>query len=171
VAAQQELGLLSDWRVGSDPCDRTGSLPPWPNLNKVDLVKDGGTQAIGGVCLKKKLVFSSSPSAFQASLQTSTVQASNGTIGVQMSLIKKCDVKMHFAARRRKAAHPTQSAAKSIVAGASATDQAEAEADAAAFSNDFLKEHRSLDGAFPAPVIPDPGGYGQVLEIPGTHKS
>ena len=43
-----------------------------------------------------------SPSAIQDSLQTSTPQDRHRTTGVAMSLIKKCDVKSHFAARRAK---------------------------------------------------------------------
>jgi hypothetical protein len=41
-----------------------------------------------------------SPSAFRASLQTSTVDAGNRTTGGVVGLIKKIDMPKHFAARR-----------------------------------------------------------------------
>src|SRR5580700_514214 len=46
-----------------------------------------------------------SPSAIQASLQTSIVQVRNRTPGATMPLIKKRDVKNYFAARRHSGTH------------------------------------------------------------------
>lgn len=51
--------------------------------------KTAGTRAPVGVCLTQESVFPFSPSAFQASLQTSVFQVRNRTTGAAMSLIKK----------------------------------------------------------------------------------
>lgn len=55
--------------------------------------------------LKEDSVFPFSPSALQASLQTSVIQASNRTTGAALSLIKKADVKNHLSARHRTEIH------------------------------------------------------------------
>jgi hypothetical protein len=57
------------------------------------------------VWLNLGLKFPFSPSAIQASLQTSIVQARNQTSGAPMALIKKRDVKDYFASRRQNGIH------------------------------------------------------------------
>ncbi len=63
--------------------------------------------------------FPLSPSAFQASLQTSVIQANNRTTGAAMSLIKKADVKNHLSARHRSEIHIARPASQSDVAALS----------------------------------------------------
>jgi hypothetical protein len=55
--------------------------------------------------IKSGLKFHFSPSAIQASLQTSIVQARSRTSGAPMALIKKRDVKDYFASRRQNGIH------------------------------------------------------------------
>jgi hypothetical protein len=78
-----------------------------------------------------------SPSAIQASLQTSTVQVCNGKFGVDMPLIRKSDVKTHFSARRMKRLHLIQLVNKpngELLPAA----KIENESKQAAFVDDFL---------------------------------
>jgi hypothetical protein len=88
-----------------------------------------------------------------------------------MSLIKKRDVKKHFEARRRKSRFPTQPAVKPSSTGLPVAGPAQSEVNAVAFIDDFSREHSSPDGALPAPVIPDPGGYGQAPVVVRVPKS
>jgi hypothetical protein len=82
-----------------------------------------------------------SPSAFQASLQTRTVQASNIGTGAAMSLIKKIDVPRHFAARRAMRQAAAQRACQQDVAGDSAIRPAGTKATAAKLAEDFSLGH------------------------------
>jgi hypothetical protein len=67
--------------------------------------------------IKAKVESQFSPSASQASLQTSTVQARNRTMGAEMTLIKKKDVDNYFAAKRRRQRLLISPASKSRAAG------------------------------------------------------
>jgi hypothetical protein len=76
--------------------------------------------------LEKYLNTLSSPSAFHASLQTSTLQVSNRTTGAAVSLNKKADVRNYLFARRRKNVLPFRSMSQP-----DATGYSESEADRA----------------------------------------
>lgn len=74
--------------------------------------------------VKEQLRISFSPPAFQASLQTSTVQVRHRKTGVAVMLIKKSDVKAHFAARIGKSllhknpvSHPAENGSSSVETG------------------------------------------------------
>jgi hypothetical protein len=88
-----------------------------------------------------------SPSAFQALLQTSTVQVSNGSNGAAMTLIKKRDVQNYRASRPHKALRPFRPA--NATGKAPLTDSATAQAapSAPVFVADFLLEHSSSIGS------------------------
>jgi hypothetical protein len=93
--------------------------------------------------LKEVVRFSFSPSAFQASLQTSTVQAGNRTTGAAMSLIKKIDVEEHFAARRRMRLAAIGFTRKPASKGNSVPAPTTAKAKGPGFREDFSAEHSS----------------------------
>jgi hypothetical protein len=95
-----------------------------------------------------EMIFSS-PSAFQASLQTSTVQALNRGIGDAMSLIEKTDGKSRLSKRRRNRVHILP--ADQAVTGISEENQALADAGRSAFSKDFTADHRKTSGGV-API-------------------
>src|ERR1035437_10406920 len=86
-----------------------------------------------------------SPSAIQASLQTSTVQARNGTNGVEMTLIKRCDVKAYNAARKQKSLHQIQADGRASITGLRTADLS-IEANVPVFVDDFSLEHSSPGG-------------------------
>ncbi len=69
-----------------------------------------------------------------------------------MSLIKKCDVKAHFASRKRKGMHLVHQADKPALTGLPETGVA-IEAKGPAFVADFSLEHSSPGGAVTAVVI------------------
>jgi hypothetical protein len=66
-----------------------------------------------------------------------------------MSLIKKCDVKAHFASRRRKGMHLVHQADKPALTGLPETGVT-IEAKGSAFVADFSLEHSSPGGAVTA---------------------
>jgi hypothetical protein len=94
--------------------------------------------------------FPFSPSALQASLQTSPVQAPNRTIGAAMSLIKKIDVEAHFAARRRTRLAAMGFTRKSAAKVSPAIAPAVVRTNTPAFRNDFPVEP-SFSGASTTP--------------------
>jgi hypothetical protein len=69
-----------------------------------------------------------------------------------MSLIKKCDVKAHFASRKRKGVHPVHQADKPALTGLPETGVV-IEAKGPAFVADFSLEHSSPGGAVTAAMI------------------
>jgi hypothetical protein len=81
-----------------------------------------------------------SPPAFQVSLQTSNVQAHNRTTGAELSLIKKCDVNDHLAARRRRGILHC-SVTKPAATALPAAKPAVAKVEISAFAEDFVVEH------------------------------
>jgi hypothetical protein len=95
-----------------------------------------------------------SPSAFQASLQTSTVQVSNRTNGAAMGLIKKVDVKAYFAARRGLRVAAAEQATKRVKAIASKAKPAPARITSAEFLRDFCLEHTLRQHSNRAAFVP-----------------
>jgi hypothetical protein len=104
--------------------------------------------------LKSRYNFLFSPSAFQASLQTSTVQANNRTTGAAMSLIKKVDVKEHFAARRRLRLIAAGQLVKPAAAGLPETTGEGSKEDERAFVQDFSLDHSSSRSPASAEELP-----------------
>jgi hypothetical protein len=90
-----------------------------------------------------------SPSAFHASLQTSTVHASNQAIGVAMSLIKKSDVKNHLSMRHKNRIH-VGPGSEVDATGISRSSQAIVEGQRSGFPKDFTADHKRT----PAIVVP-----------------
>ena len=86
-------------------------------------------------------VFPFSPPAFQASLQTSALQARNRMTGIAMPLIKKCDVNDYLAARRRARMHPLKSSVKPAATDPAGAAPSIAGAKQTGFAKDFLREH------------------------------
>lgn len=82
-----------------------------------------------------------------------------------MSLIKKCDVKMHFAARRRRSMVPIPRASKPAAAALPAAVHA-VEAIDSSFADDFSGEHCFLGGGATAEVIVTPEDAAQALDNP-----
>jgi hypothetical protein len=83
-----------------------------------------------------------SPLAFKAPLQTSNVQAINGTIGVHMPFNKQSDVKSHFSSRNRNRLHLNPDAGPPPEAtDTSLTGPGTIIANTAAFAEDYFAEH------------------------------
>lgn len=114
-------------------------------------------QALVGVCLKLQLVFPFSPSAFQASLQTSIFQVRNRPAGAAMSLIKKSDVKNHLSPRYRTKIHLCQPVSQPDATGYSVAEPDIIRANQSNFAADFVAEHSSPG------VAATPGGH-----LPGS---
>jgi hypothetical protein len=103
--------------------------------------------------LEVDVVLSFSPSAFQASLQTSNVQAVKRANGVAMSLIKKSDVKNHLSGRFKNRIHVAP-ASQPDATGFSGTDQAPATAKQARFAHDFTGDHTTpAESAVTADIV------------------
>jgi len=110
-----------------------------------------------------------SPSAIQASLQTSTVQVRNGTNGVKMTLIKKCDVKMHFSSRRDRGLHLVQQVNKRDMDALPVADVAIESTPV--FGEDFSLEHSSPGGTVSAVVMSTDSDDTQMPETHGTPQT
>jgi hypothetical protein len=102
-----------------------------------------GTQARVGVCLKEQLVFPFSPSALQASLQTSIFQVRNQTTGAAMSLTKRSDVKNHLSPRFRTKIHLCEPVSQPDATGYSVPEPDTIKANPSTFVQDFVAEHSS----------------------------
>ena len=96
--------------------------------------------------------FPFSPSAFQASLQTSPIQARNRTTGTAMSLIKKSDVKNHLSARRHKGKQPYRPVSQPDATGFSGVEPGRAESTTGHPIEDPL-EQPSSDGPEILPIV------------------
>ena len=72
-----------------------------------------------------------------------------------MSLIKKCDVDAHFAARKLRRLHLIHQVAKPTVANKLAADSSKAATGETGFVADFSLEHSSPGGTLSAVVTPD----------------
>ncbi|MGB7546260.1 MAG: hypothetical protein WBM14_00795 [Terracidiphilus sp.] len=117
-------------------------------------------------CSSQDLFFS--PSAFQASLQTGIVQASNRTTGAAMSLLKKSDLKNHLSARQRNGLHPFRPVNKPGATGFSEIEQGGTRANTPSFVEDFYVEHSSSGvSIIPIEISAGPGS----IVIAGTPKS
>jgi len=88
-----------------------------------------------------------------------------------MSLIKKCDVKTHFATRRRKGTSPIRVAGTPIMAEAPEIDRVSAEVNQAVFVEDFSLEHCSPGANATAEVIVNTGRSNLVPVVPVTPES
>jgi hypothetical protein len=104
-------------------------------------------------------VFPFSPSAFQASLQTSIFQARNRTTGAAMSLIRQSDVKNHLSPRFRTKIHLCQPESQPDATGFSAAEPDAINATLSTFTEDFVAEHSAPDAAAA------PGGH-----LPGSFR-
>jgi hypothetical protein len=104
-----------------------------------------GTWVVVGVWLKWQPVFPFSPSAFQASLQTSIFQVRNRTTGVAMNLLKKCDGKDLLSASRNKSLHSLRPVGQADRANPSEIKPDGTRASRLTFVEDFTLEH-SLPG-------------------------
>jgi hypothetical protein len=118
--------------------------------------KTVGTQARVSVCLKEQPVFPFSPSALQASLQTSIIQVRNRTTGVAMSQIRQSDVKNHLSPRFRTKIHLCDPVSQPDATGFSVPELDAIQATPPTFAQDFVAEH-SLSGAAIAPADPVTG--------------
>jgi hypothetical protein len=110
---------------------------------------------------------------FQASLQTSTVQANNRTTGAAMALIKKADVNQHFAARRAMRRNAFRSVSQPLPAGRTATVPAATGPivtgpDAPGFAKDFILEHSSPDAPVTSPANGVKSGKSRESAAPGS---
>jgi hypothetical protein len=115
-----------------------------------------GTRADVSVCLKQQPVFLFSPSALQASLQTSTFQECNPTIGVAMSQISQSDEKTHLPPHFHTKIHLCDPISRDDAAAWSIPEPDATKADPAIFAQDFVAEH-SLSGTAVAPADPVTG--------------
>ena len=140
MAAWQKLGILSDRRGGACPADCCHVADSRLSVTEahfyVAAVHTGGFQ-----CMLKIVDFSFSPPAIQGSLRTSTVHACNRTTGIEMSLIKKSDVKNHTSARRRNGPRLPYPVTKRDAAAVSKIEPHDTEPKAPAFAEDFSVEH------------------------------
>src|SRR5208282_1984479 len=111
-----------------------------------------------GVCLKQQSVFPFSPSAFQASLQTSIFQVSNRTTGAAMSVFNKSDVKdhLHLPPRFYTKMHLYPPLSQPDATGFSVAEPDAIRAKSSDFAEDFLEEHSSI-GVAVAPTHPVTG--------------
>jgi wyosine [tRNA(Phe)-imidazoG37] synthetase (radical SAM superfamily) len=96
--------------------------------------------------------FPFSPSAFQASLQTSTGQECNRMTGVAMSLIKKCDVKNHLSSRLRQGGHLHRPASQPDATGFSGVEPGRAEPNTDPLIADLIKQASSI-GPETTPIV------------------
>ncbi len=87
-----------------------------------------------------------------------------------MSLIKKADVEMHRAARRRSGLHLVKKTNKGADQGQPGTDSSIGES-APSFADDFSRDHSAPGGAVSAVVIPDAPSDSQSPEKPGAKRS
>jgi hypothetical protein len=109
--------------------------------------------------LEIAVVFSFSPSAFQASLQTSIFQARNRTTGAAMSNIGKSDVKNHLSPRFRTKIHLCDPVSEPDATGFSAPEAEAIQTNPLSFSEDFVGEHSSSGTAL-AQTTPTMGSFG-----------
>jgi hypothetical protein len=106
--------------------------------------------------LKQQPVFLFSPSALQASLQTSTFQERNPTTGVAMSQITQSDEKNHLPPRFHTKIHLCDPISKDDAAACSVPEANATKADPAIFAQDLVAEH-SLSGTVVASADPVTG--------------
>lgn len=100
-----------------------------------------GTQTIAGVCLRWQSVFPFSPSALQASLQTSTFQVRNRTTGAAMSLMKQSGVKDHLSPGYRSKIDLCESMSLPDATGYSMAEPTATGASQPALTRDYSAEH------------------------------
>jgi hypothetical protein len=93
--------------------------------------------------LKEQLVFPFSPSALQASLQTSIFQERNRTTGVAMSQIRQSDAKNHLSPRFRTKIHLCDPVSQPDATGYSMPEPDAIKANLSTFAQDFVAEHSS----------------------------
>jgi hypothetical protein len=130
--------------------------------------KTVGTQAWVSVCLKQQLVFPFSPSALQASLQTSIFQVRHRTTGVAMSQIRQSDVKNHLSPRFRTKIHLCDPVSPPDATGYSVPEPDAIETNPTTFARDFVAEHSSpSEAATPGDHLP--GSFRP--EAPAVSKS
>jgi hypothetical protein len=118
--------------------------------------------------LKQQPVFLFSPSALQASLQTSIFQERNPTTGAAMSQISQSDLKNPPPPRFHTKIHLCDPVSKADATADSAPEPDAMKADPAIFAEDFVAEH-SLSGAAVAPAEPITGSI--RIHVPMPSKS
>ncbi|SPE17853.1 hypothetical protein SBA5_1100033 [Candidatus Sulfotelmatomonas gaucii] len=150
-----------------NPCDRTPCIAAFTSLC-VMIVGAGGTRSLIGVFLNQQPVFPFSPSAFQASLQTSIFQARDPTTGAAMSPIKRSDVKSHLHSPLVTKIHLVQPESQPDATGYSDGEPEAIKADPSGFAQDFVAEHSS-SGVAVAPTDPTTGSIGQ--QAPAVSES
>ena len=91
--------------------------------------------------LETAVRFSFSPSAFQASLQTSIFQARDRTTGADMSITEKRDVKNHLSLRHSKDIFLCAPLSQPDATGYSLAEPAATRANPSAFTRDYSAEH------------------------------
>ena len=127
-----------------------------------------GTQTPAGVHLGQQPVSPFSPSAFQASLQTSIFRLPNRTNGFAMSLVKGSDVKNHLSLKFRTEIHLCPPESQADATGFSGAECDTDKANVSGFAFDFVAEHSSPRGdAAPADHLP--GSF--QPEVPEVSKS
>jgi len=87
-----------------------------------------------------------------------------------MTLIKKADVKMHRAARRRSGMHLAHKTHKGPDKGQPGVDSSIGE-NAPSFVDDFSRDHSAPGGAVSAIVIPDTAGGSKPSGTPSATHS
>jgi len=115
-----------------------------------------GTRAKVSVCLKQQPVFLFSPSALQASLQTSIFQERNQTTGVAVSQIIQSDAKNPLPPRFHTKIHLCDPVSNADAAACSVPEPDATKARPAIFAKDYVAEH-SFSGAAAAPADPVTG--------------
>jgi len=134
----------------------------------VMIVGAGVTRSLISVCLKQQPVFPFSPSAFQASLQTSVFQVRNRTTGAAMSPVKRSDVKNHLHPPFLTRVHLVQPESQAEAAGFSGAEPDAIKADPLGFAQDLVAEHSS-SGVAVAPTNPVTGSIRP--QAPAVSKS
>jgi hypothetical protein len=135
---------------GFDLVDSCRTPDRWPDL-KIAICAWPPARESGGRMLEIAACFPFSPSAFQASLQTSIFQERNRTTGTAMSLIKKSDVKNHLSPRYRTKIHLCRPASQPDATGYSVAEPDAIKANPSDFAEDFVVEHSS-SATSPAPA-------------------
>src|ERR1700722_2773864 len=100
-----------------------------------------GTRTPAGVYLEKQPVSSFSPSAFLASLQTSTIRLRNRTNGDAMSFVERSDAEKPLSLNSRTKIHLCAPESQPDATGFSEAESDINKANLSSFTADFVAEH------------------------------